>query len=185
MSKPSASANTASSRLAEANDTTTLSPARIGCPPSSQSAVAVLRNVITGVHQRSISSAAAGISPGSARSASCASGCSSSAMQAPGRPLRIVSLPATANSQNMFSNSSTDTRPPSSSTCASRIDITSSPGRRRLASASRCAYAYRSGMPSRVRGSGIRPLASGAGRSASASAAIGVPRDGSNAADAA
>ena len=111
-------------------------------------------------------------------------------MQAPGRPLRRVSLPATANSQNMFSNSSAETRPPSSSPLgslspdwASRIDITSSPGRRRFSCASRCAYAYRSGMPSRVRGSGIRPPGPGAGRSASASRAIGVPPDGSNSAE--
>ena len=104
-------------------------------------------------------------------------------MHAPGRPLRSVSFPATANSQNMFSNSATDTWPPSSSAWASRIDITSSPGRRRFSSASRWAYAYRSGMPSRVRGSGIRPPLSRAGRTASASLAIGVPRAGSNSAD--
>ena len=35
-------------------------------------------------------------------------------MHAPGRPLRSVSFPATANSQNMFSNSAADTWPPSS-----------------------------------------------------------------------
>ncbi|HEX2744306.1 MAG TPA: MFS transporter [Streptosporangiaceae bacterium] len=97
------------------------------------------RNVMTGVHQRSISSAAAGMRAGSPRSSSCAAGCSSSAMHTPGRPLRSVSLPATANSQNMFSNSAGETWPPSppSSAWASRIDITSSPGRRRFSCARR------------------------------------------------
>ena len=38
-------------------------------------------------------------------------------------------------------------------------------------------------MPSRVRGSGMRPRESGAGRSATASRAIGVPPEESNSAD--
>jgi hypothetical protein len=101
----------------------------------------------------------------------------------PGRPLRSVSLPATANSQNSVSNSVTDTCPSTSSTWLSRIEVTSSPGARRLSSASRCAYAYRSSMPSRVLGSGIRPSASGAGRSRTASRASAVPPAGSNFAD--
>ncbi|HEX9517846.1 MAG TPA: hypothetical protein VF940_16920 [Streptosporangiaceae bacterium] len=60
MSKQSGSAKTAWSRLAEVNDTTTLSPSPMRCPPSSHSAVAVRRKVMTGVHQRSISSTAVG-----------------------------------------------------------------------------------------------------------------------------
>ena len=38
-------------------------------------------------------------------------------------------------------------------------------------------------MPSRVRGSGIRPSASGTGRTDSASRAMGVPCAGSNSAE--
>jgi NAD(P)H-binding len=56
-------------------------------------------------------------------------------------------------------------------------------GRRRFSPASRCAYAYRSGMPSRVRGSGMRPRESAAGRSALASRAMGGPLEESNSAD--
>jgi hypothetical protein len=122
--------------LAEVKDTTTLSPARTGVPARSTSVVAVRRNTITGVHQRNISSTAPGSRDGSARSAASSSGCSSRAMRPPGSPLRSVSLPATANSQNMFSNSASLTWPPSSSTCASRTDMTSVPGERRFSSAS-------------------------------------------------
>ena len=60
------------SRLADANQTTTLSPARIACPASSVSQVAVRRKCQTGEAKRSISSTASGISSGSARRrASC------------------------------------------------------------------------------------------------------------------
>ena len=45
-----------------------MSPERMGWPPIWQSSAAVRRNVITGVHQRSISSAATGSRSGSARS---------------------------------------------------------------------------------------------------------------------
>ena len=139
MSNRLGSAKTLGSWLAEVKETTTLSPARMGCAPIWPSAAAVRRKVMTGVHQRSISSTADGSRAGSARSSRCASGCSISAMHAPGSPLRSVSFPATANSQNMFSNSASDTWPPSSSDWASRIDITSSPGRRRFSRASRWA----------------------------------------------
>jgi len=80
-----------------------LSPARTCTPASVASAVAVRRKVITGVHHRSSSSTAVASNGGWARSRCWPSGCANNATMAPGRPLRSVSLPATAKSQNRFS----------------------------------------------------------------------------------
>ena len=63
---------TASSRLAELYQITTLSPAAIGCPPISVSAVAVRRKWITGDAHRTISSTAVGATPSKSASQTCA-----------------------------------------------------------------------------------------------------------------
>ncbi len=117
-------------------------PAATGRPAISVSRVAVRRNTMTGVHQRSISSTAAGMPSGSARSRRCVSGCSSSAMQSTGdavaqglvagdgeQPEEVLEL-LDADAAVAATVAATSSR------CAMRIDMTSSPGSARLRSPS-------------------------------------------------
>ena len=79
MSKRYGSGNCVSSKSAEMNHMTTLSPAASARPASSVGRVAVRRKCIVTVPQRRISSTAVSMSARPWRSASSCSGCSMSA----------------------------------------------------------------------------------------------------------
>ena len=92
-----------------------MSPSRMRCPRISTSAVAVRAMWVTGLHHRSISSTAPGISVGSLTSRSHSSGCSMSANVPSAIRFRVVSLPATSNRNAKFSRSSSVNLAPSTS----------------------------------------------------------------------
>ncbi len=127
------SVNTSSSRLADWNHITTLSPALTSWPPMTQSFTAVRRKWITGVAQRTISSTAVGMtaSKSSARIWRC-SGWVVSAYIPWLMALRVVSLPAaTSRMKNDPSSSGlsrwTSPSSPATSACIS-AEVRSSVG---------------------------------------------------------
>ena len=122
-----------------------MSPSRISCPRISTSTVAARAMWVTGLHQRSISSTAPGISVGSSTSLSHSSGCSMSAKVPRAIRFRVVSLPATSNRNAKFSRSSSVSLAPSTSAVL-KTDSMSSRGSLRRAAISCWKYSNSSPM---------------------------------------
>ncbi len=142
-----------------------MSPSRMCCPRISTSTLAARAMCVTGLHQRSISSTAPGISAGSLTSLLCSSGCSMSANVPSAMRFRVVSLPATSNRNAKFSRSSSVSLAPSTSAVL-KTDSMSSRGCARRAAISCWKYSNNSPMAtnesSSISGSalpvhGIRP----------------------------
>ena len=141
-SKRKGSANTVSSRFADASQNTTLSPGAIMRPPSSISRVAVRRLYAAGCVQRTISSTAVGMRLRSSRRRASSSGKSVSATTAPAIALRVVSAPAAHSSEkkNWISASVSCGGSSPSSVAWQTIESMSSAGSARFDATSRVPY---------------------------------------------
>ena len=131
MSNRHGSSKALGSRLAAMCHITTLSPAAIFTPPSSQSVTAWRRKCSTGVAHRTISSTAVAMCrSGSAANLAHWSGKSKKAIIPRVIELRVVSLPATDRIKKNMSNSFSLRASPSTS-AVSRVVTMSSAGRPR------------------------------------------------------